>query len=91
MEMLGFAEKEMRDEQYRRFKAQGYRGLGRHSTHHSPTGRDEKTGKFLVNPSLVYVLTYCEPDAPINLLHDIAVAEKLCEEFIEKAEAKNPA
>jgi hypothetical protein len=50
-EVLGFQDKEMRNEQYRKWKAEGSKGITRYSTHQ---GND---------PHIVWVVTRREPDA----------------------------
>ena len=48
-EVLGFAEKEMRDEQARRWKSEGSKGVATYSTHE---GND---------PKIIWVVTRSEP------------------------------
>jgi hypothetical protein len=50
-ETLGFLSKEMRDEQYRRWKSDGSRGVTKYSTHSDDNKRRE----------IIYVVTRSEP------------------------------
>lgn len=50
-ETLGFNSREMRDEQYRRWKAEGSRGCVKYTTH---TGND---------PAIIWVVARTEPPA----------------------------
>jgi hypothetical protein len=53
-EVLGFAEKEMRDEQKRRWVSEGSKGVATYSTHE---GND---------PKIIWVVTRSEPKVPEN-------------------------
>ena len=52
-EVVGFLDKELRDEQARKWKAEGSEGISTHSTHE---GND---------PKIVWVVTRREPDLPV--------------------------
>lgn len=68
-ESLGFSDKDMRDEQYRRWKAEGSHGVTMYSTHQ---GND---------PRIVYVVTRREPDAIEQVKDSIEQNRELLEKL----------
>ena len=77
-EVLGFTEKEMRDEQARRWKSEGSKGVATYSTHE---GND---------PKIIWVVTRSEPTVPENSSKN-SLTEKLESETITSETETSPA
>jgi hypothetical protein len=61
MEQVGYKNRESRDEKWRQLKADGERGLGRHTIHITQENINPKTGEITISYPIIYVVTWSTP------------------------------